>query len=122
MAKVLIVEDDPILSKIYNKKFLLEGFEVDIAHDGEEGLNKIKAFHPDLVIMDVMLPKLNGIEVMVRAKADPTLAQIPVLVLSNLSTTDDAEEAVKKGAIAFLVKSDYTPAQVVSKVKEILKM
>ncbi len=120
--KVLIVEDDPIMAKIYIKKFQLAGFEVDSAQDGETGLNKVKTIKPDMVLMDVMLPKLNGIEAMVRAKADPDTANIPFLILTNLSTTDDADTAIKKGAVAYIVKSDVTPAQVVAKVKELLKI
>lgn len=122
MTKVLIVEDDPIMLKIYHKKFQLEGFEVDTAVDGEEGFSKTRTFLPDVIVMDVMLPKLNGIAAMVRIKSDPKLSKIPVLVLSNLSTTDDVQVAMQKGAAAFLVKSDVTPIQVVSKVKEILKI
>lgn len=122
MAKILIVEDDPIMQKIYSKKFQLEGFEVETAGDGEEGLSKIKSLKPDFVLMDVMLPKLNGIEALEKAKADPQTSQIPILVLSNLSTADDAETATQKGAVGYLVKSDVTPSQVVSKVKQILKI
>lgn len=122
MAKILIIEDDPILQKIYHKKLTLEGFEVDTAQDGITGLNKIKSFNPDLVVMDVMLPKLNGIDAMEKAKADPETSKIHFLVLSNLSTVTDAETAMKKGADGFLVKSDVTPAQVVSKIKQILNI
>lgn len=121
MAKILIVEDDPFLLKMYVKKLQVEGFEVEIAKDGEEGLSKIKSFKPDLVLMDVMLPKLNGLEAIERAKADPEIKNIPILVLSNLSSSADTEAAVKKGAVGFLIKSDYTPSQVVGKVKEYLK-
>lgn len=120
--KVLIVEDDPIMLKIYIKKFQLAGFDVDSAQDGEAGLNKVKTIMPDMVLMDVMLPKLNGIEAMEKAKADPATANVPFLILTNLSTTDDADTAIKKGAIAYIVKSDVTPAQVVVKVKELLKI
>lgn len=122
MMKVLIVEDDPIMLKIYIKKFQLAGFDVDSAQDGEAGLNKVKTIMPDMVLMDVMLPKLNGIEAMEKAKADPATANVPFLILTNLSTTDDADTAIKKGAIAYIVKSDVTPAQVVVKVKELLKI
>lgn len=121
MAKILIVEDDPFLLKMYSKKLQVEGFEVEIAKDGEEGLIKIKSFLPDLVLMDLMLPKLNGLEAIEKAKSDPATKNIPILVLSNLSATTDTEEAVKKGAIGYLIKSDYTPSQVIDKIKEILK-
>lgn len=122
MVKILIVEDDAIMQKIYNKKFQIEGFEVQTAADGEEGLNKIKSFMPDFVLMDVMLPKMNGIQALEKAKADPVTAQIPILVLSNLSTIDDSQTAIQKGAVGYMIKSDVTPSQVVAKVKEILKI
>lgn len=122
MPKVLIVEDDSILLKIYRKKFELEGFQVETALDGEVGLQKVTSGMPDIVLMDIMLPRINGIEAMAKAKADPQTSKIPFLILTNLSTSDDAEEAMRKGAVGFLVKSSVTPAQVVSKVKEILKI
>lgn len=118
--KVLIVEDDSFLLKMYSKKFELEGFEVQTAADGADGLAKMKSFQPGLVLMDIMMPKMSGLEAMEKAKADPATRNIPVLVLTNLSTTDDAENAVKKGAVGFLVKSDVTPSQVLTKAKEIL--
>lgn len=122
MAKILIVEDDPFLLKMYHKKFQVEGFEVEIAEDGIAGLAKMKSFAPNLVLMDIMMPKLNGLEALEKAKADPAIAKIPVLVLTNLSTSTDAEAAVKKGAIGFLIKSDVTPSQVISKAKQILNI
>lgn len=122
MAKILIVEDDTFLLKMYGKKFEVEGFQVDTALDGEEGLAKVKTFSPDLVLMDIMLPKLNGLEAISRIKADPSTAKIPVLVLTNLSTTDDAGTAAQRGAVGVLIKSNVTPSQVVAKVKAILKI
>ncbi len=121
MPKILIIEDDPFLLKMYMKKLQVEGFEVEIARDGEEGLAKLKSFMPDLALMDVMLPKLNGLEAIDRAKADPQTKDIPILVFSNLSSPTDTDIAVKKGAVGFLVKSDFTPSQVVSKIKEYIK-
>lgn len=122
MAKILLVEDDQFLLKMYKKKFEVSGFVVEIAHDGLEGLEKMKSFAPDLVMMDIMMPKLSGIEAIIKAKADPSLKDIPIVVLSNLSSTTDAEEAVKKGAVDFLVKSNLTPNQVVNKAKLVLKI
>lgn len=121
MIKILIVEDDPFLQKMYQKKFELENFSVETAGDGEEGLVKMKSFGPDLVLMDIMMPKLNGIDAVEKAREDPALAQIPILILTNLSSTEDAKLAVGRGAVGYLVKSDYTPAQVIGKIKEILK-
>lgn len=122
MAKILIVEDDHFLLKMYKKKFEVGGFQVDVAEDGVMGLEKMKSFSPDLVLMDIMMPKLNGLEALDKAKIDPELSKIPILVLTNLSTASDAQAAVKKGAVGFLVKSDVTPSQVIAKVKSILKI
>lgn len=121
MAKILIVEDDPFLLKMYVKKLQVEGYDVEIAKDGEEGLSKIKSFRPDLVLMDIMLPKLNGLEAIEKAKADPEIKGIPILVLSNLSSSADTGAAVRKGAVGFLIKSDYTPSQVIEKIKDYIK-
>lgn len=121
MAKILIVEDDKFISKMYFKKFEVDGFEVELAGNGAEGLEKMVSFKPDLVLMDIMMPKMNGIDALEKAKAEDNLKNIPILILTNLSSTDDAQSAVKKGAIGYLVKSDYTPAQIVEKVKELLK-
>lgn len=118
MSKVLIVEDDQFLSKMYAKKFQIAGYEVQLAGDGVEGLSKMRMFKPDLVLMDIMMPKLNGLDAISQAKADQMIKAIPIIVLTNLSNTDDAAEAVKRGAIGYLVKSDYTPTQVVDKVRE----
>lgn len=121
MPKILIVEDDQFLSKMYAKKFEVTGFEVETAFDGEEGVSKAETVNPDIIIMDVMMPKLNGIEALDKIKANPKTKDIPVLILTNLSGTEDAQTAVKKGAVDFLVKSDFTPVQVVEKINAILK-
>ena len=120
MAKVLLIEDDPILLKMYTKKFEIDGFNLATAQNGAEGVEKMKSFQPNLVLMDIMMPKMSGLEAMDKAKADPAIKNIPILVLTNLSTTDDAQTAVKKGAVGFLVKSDVTPSQILTKAKEIL--
>lgn len=121
MSKILIVEDDPFLLKMYKKKFEVAGFEVQTATDGLSGLSKMKSFMPNLVLMDIMMPKLNGLDAIGRAKVDPAIAKIPVLVLTNLSSTTDAEAATKKGALGYLIKSDVTPSQVLAKVEQLLK-
>lgn len=120
MAKVLIVEDDQFLSKMYCKKFQLAGYEVELAMDGQEGLTKMRLAKPDIVLMDIMMPKLNGLDAIAQAKADASIKNIPILALTNLSNTDDATVAVKNGAVGYLIKSDFTPTQVVDKVKEFL--
>lgn len=113
MSKVLIIEDDAFLSKMYAKKFEVAGFETQVAHDGVEGYAKAKTFKPDLILMDILMPKQNGIETLDKLKADPELKDIPVIMATNLSTTDDAETAKKKGAVRYIVKSEVTPADIV---------
>jgi len=115
--KVLLVEDDPLLVKMYSTKFGAEGFEVFIAQDGLDGLNSAITNHPDFIILDVMMPRLSGIDMLKRLRSDPQGANIPVLVLSNLSQEDEAKKAIELGAKEYLVKANFTPGEVVSKVR-----
>lgn len=120
MTKILITEDDPLMSRMYQKIFTFEGFEVVMAADGQEGLDKIRSEKPTLVILDVMMPKLNGLEVLEKLKADPDTKHIPVIMLTNLSSQQDAENAMLKGAVKYIVKSEHDPKQVADIVKEVL--
>lgn len=120
MSKVLIIEDDPPYRKIYTKKFEVSGYTVETAEDGVEGLEKMRTFRPDIVFLDLMMPRMDGFHVLDAAHADPALQSIPVVVLTNLSTADNAQKAVEKGASAVIVKSDCEPDVIVDKAKEIL--
>lgn len=120
MSKILIVEDDPLMSRMYQKIFKFEGYDVDFATDGEEGLDKIRSTKPTLVLLDIMMPKLNGLEVLNKVKLDPELKSIPIVMLTNLAGTQDAEAALSKGAVKYIIKSENEPKQVVNMVKEIL--
>lgn len=121
MAKILIVEDDPLISRMYQRVFTFEGFEVEMARDGEEGLSKLKEKQPNLVLMDIMMPRMTGIDVLRKMKEDDKLKSLPVIVLTNLSGMKDAETAIELGAVKFIVKSDNKPTEVVKQVREILK-
>jgi CheY-like chemotaxis protein len=120
MAKLLIIEDDPLMSRMYQKIFTFEGYEVDVASNGEEGLVKIKSNRPNLVLLDIMMPKMNGLEVLDRIKADPEIKAIPVVMLTNLAGIQDAETAMAKGAVKYIVKSEHEPKDIVNMIKEIL--
>jgi CheY-like chemotaxis protein len=120
MAKILVVEDDPLMSRMYQKIFTFEGYEVEMAGDGEEGLEKVRSSKPTLVLMDIMMPKMNGLQALEKLKADPETKSIPVVMLTNLAGQQDAETALTKGAIKYIIKSEYEPKQVVNMVKEIL--
>jgi len=120
MTKILIVEDDPLMSRMYRKIFKFEGFDVDFASDGEEGLEKIRSIKPTLVLLDIMMPKMNGLEVLDKVKLDPETRSIPIVMLTNLAGTQDAEAALTKGAVKYIIKSENEPKQVINMVKEIL--
>jgi len=121
MAKILIVDDDPLLVRMYQKKLENDGYSVATASDGEEGLAKVSEFSPDLVLLDIMMPKLNGLLVLTKLKENVATAKIPVILLTNVgSSDDDAERGLELGAVAYLVKAANRPSEVVSKVKEIL--
>jgi Response regulators consisting of a CheY-like receiver domain and a winged-helix DNA-binding domain len=120
MAKILIVEDDKFLRELIAKKLKNEGFDVVEAVDGEEGLKKIKEERPDLVLLDLILPGIDGFEVLARVKEDPNLAQIPVIILSNLGQREEVERGLKLGARDYLIKAHFTPGEIVEKIKNIL--
>jgi CheY-like chemotaxis protein len=120
MAKILIVEDDPLMSRMYQKIFTFEGYAVEMAGDGEEGLEKARSSKPTLMLMDIMMPKMNGLEALEKLKADPETKAIPVIMLTNLAGQQDAETALSKGAIKYIIKSEYDPKQVANMIKEIL--
>ena len=120
MPKVLIIEDDPLMIRLYQKVFKFEGYDVEVAANGEEGLQKVASFTPTLVLLDIMMPKMNGLEVLEKMKADEKTKKIPVVVLTNLAGQQDAETAIAKGAVKYIVKSEYEPKEVVKMVKEIL--
>ncbi len=120
MTKILITEDDPLMSRMYQKIFTFEGYEVVMAADGQEGLDKAREIMPTLILLDVMMPKLNGLQVLEKLKADPATKAIPVVMLTNLAGQQDAESALAKGAIKYIVKSEYEPKEVADMVKELL--
>src|SRR6266850_2495320 len=113
MKKILIVEDDQIVANIYRNKFSLEGFQVEIALDGEAGLAMVRSFRPDAVVMDLMLPKMTGVELMKKIRSDEDFHHLPVIVFSNTYLTNMVQEAWKAGATKCLSKANCTPKQVI---------
>src|SRR3990172_8234903 len=111
MAKILIVEDDPLMSRMYQKIFTFEKYEVEMAGDGEEGLEKVRKIKPALVLLDIMMPKMNGLQVLEKLKSDPETKAIPVVILTNLAGQQDAEKALSEGAVKYIVISEYDPKQ-----------
>ena len=120
MAKILIVEDDALIIRLYQKVFTSQGYEVETAINGEEGLAKARSVKPDLILLDIMMPKLNGLEMLRQLKAIPDVEKIPVVVLTNLSGDADAETALQEGAVKYIVKSDYKPKEIFNIVDGIM--
>ena len=121
MAKILLVDDDQLLVRMYQRKLENDGYEVAVADDGDVALQKIKEFIPDLILLDIMMPKMNGYEVLKNLKASETTKNIPVILLTNVGSSDeDIQKGMDLGAVAYLVKAGNRPDVIVSKVKEIL--
>lgn len=121
-VKVLLVEDDPFLVRMYQISFNKIGYLVLLARDGVEGLKKASTEKPDLVLLDILMPKMDGMEVLRRLKADPETSSIPVVLLTNLSDQPKLiEESKALGALDYIVKSKFTPMEVVSRISDILK-
>jgi DNA-binding response OmpR family regulator len=118
MKKMLIIEDDQIVGNIYLRKFQVEGFQVELALDGEAGLASTLKSRPDIVILDLMLPRLNGVEVLKKLRAEPTTRDLPVIVLSNAYMSNLVQEAWKAGANYCMIKANCTPRQLVEIVNK----
>ena len=119
--KVLVVEDDEFLLELYSTKLKMEGFQVFSAGDGERGLRLAKEKKPDLVLLDIVLPKIDGLEVLRKLKKDGETAYIPIVLLTNLSQKDEVSEGLKAGAEDYLIKAHFMPSEVVDKIKKILQ-
>ena len=119
--KILLIEDDPFMRKLYRNKLTLAGFVVDEAISGEEGLNKIKSEKPDLVLLDIVLPRKSGFDVLVEIRGNEKTKDIPVLILSVLGQTQDIRRGLALGAQDYLVKSEITISEVATKVRKYLK-
>lgn len=121
MRKILVVEDDKFLRELIVQKLNSEGYEPSEAIDGEEGIKKVKEERPDLVLLDLILPNIDGFEVLSRMKTDAALSKIPVIILSNLGQKEDVEKGLKMGAVDYLIKAHFTPGEIIDKINLALK-
>lgn len=115
---VLIVEDDPALSNLYNEKFKRESFNTMVARDGKTGLNMALTQNPDFVLLDMLLPHLNGLDVLAKLMEDPNGKKIPVIVLTNITEREEADKALKLGAKEYLAKAMHDPDDIVARVRK----
>ena len=119
-TKILLIEDDQIVANVYRDKLLLEGFQVELAFDGETGLEMAQSFRPDAVLIDLMLPKMPGVEVIKKLRMQPVFQSLPLVVLTNTYLTSTVQEAWKAGATKCLAKADCSPKQVIGTLRAIL--
>ncbi len=118
--KLLLVEDDITLRDLYEARFGLEGFKLDVATDGEMGLEKAKELLPDVILLDLRIPKMSGFEVLRQLKQTEETKHIPVIVLTALSGDEDREQVLKLGGAAFLTKSETVPKQVLEEIMKVV--
>jgi len=116
--RVLIAEDDPLINKMYKTKLASEGYDVVSVSDGEQALNEATKNSLNLILLDIMMPKLSGLDMLERLRQTQDGKNIPVIVLSNLSNQEEIEKAKALGAKDYLVKADHTPSQVIAKIKQ----
>ncbi len=121
MKKILFIEDESALQTTFGDVLGKEGYEVVSALDGEEGLKLVRAIKPDLVLLDLILPKMDGFEVLKKIKEDPEIKDIPVVILTNLEESSDVQKAIELGAKNYLVKANYNLNEVAEKIKKALE-
>lgn len=120
MHKVLIAEDDKFLANAYKVRLIKEEFEVQVASDGEEVLNILKTFTPDVILLDLMMPKKDGFSVLEFIRSDPTYKHLPVIIASNLGQKEDLGKGMGLGANDFIVKSDMSLSDLVTKINKLI--
>lgn len=118
---ILLVEDDPFLIDIYSTKLKESGFLVEVAERGDLIFSKLEEKTPDLIILDVVLPQMDGWEILKKIKSDPQFKDLKVIILSNLGQKEEVEKGIGLGAVRYLIKAHYTPSQVAEEVKKVLK-
>ena len=123
MNKVLLVEDDPFLSSLLKNRLQKEGIEITLAKDGEEALNFLKSTKPDLILLDLILPKKSGFEVMEEIRSDPQMQsqEMPIIIISNLGQPEDISRGEELGAIEYFVKAKTSIDELVEKIKSFLE-
>ena len=121
MKKILFIEDESALQKTFGDILKNKGYEVIKALDGESGLRSAKEERPDLILLDLILPRMDGFNVLKGLKASEETKNIPVIILTNLEETEDIQKALELGATTYLVKSSYTLEEVVKKIEKALE-
>ena len=121
-TKILVVDDDPFILDMYVIKFKEQGFQIDTATDGKMALERIDAGKPDIVLLDVVMPKMDGFDVIKKIQDSKTPRAFKILFLTNFGQKEDVERGMQMGADGYIIKAHFTPSEVVAKVKELLKI
>jgi len=121
MKKILLIEDEQFIADMYKMKFIKEGYDITVAGDGETGLELFESIKPDLVLLDLVLPKMNGFQVLEKIRADSENKNVKVFILSNLGQTGEINQGFKEGADGYLIKSNLTPSQLIQSIEKIFK-
>lgn len=119
--RILLVEDDSFLAGMYVTKLTLEGFTVELATDGKQGLKLAKEFRPDLILLDIILPKMDGFAVLQTLKADRATKDIPVLLLTNVGQKESVKKGLGLGAADYLIKAHFLPSEVIEKITTLVR-
>lgn len=117
MKKILFIEDEIQLQKAFREMFISEGFDIVSAYDGDSGFEMAKKEKPDLILLDLILPKKDGFEVLESIKSDLDISETPVIILTNVEDKSGIERVLSLGAHTYLIKADYTPREVMEKVR-----
>jgi len=121
MKKILIVEDELKLQKALNNRIVREGWEPITASDGEEGLRQIEVHKPDLILLDIRMPRMEGFEMLEEVRKKYNKKELPVMILTNYSESENISRALELGADIFLVKAEYSLQEIVDKIREVIK-
>ncbi|MBJ58957.1 response regulator [Candidatus Saccharibacteria bacterium] len=122
MTKIAIIEDDPVISQMYRMKFETDGFDVQLANNGERGVALVKEFSPDIILMDLQMPEMDGATALGLIRKQPWGKDTPVIVLTNLGEEEAPKGIRSLGIHSYIVKAELTPRQVVQRVKEALDL
>ena len=120
MTKIAIIEDDPVISQMYRMKFEATGFDVETAGDGETGIRMVEKFRPDIILLDLQMPNMNGNDALKEIRKEKSGKDIPVIILTNLGEEEAPDDLKSLNIHSYIVKADLTPSQVVAKVKDAL--
>jgi len=122
MTKIAIIEDDSVINQMYRMKFEADGFDVQVADNGKSGIELVEKYQPDIILLDLQMPEMNGDQALARIRSKDWGKNIPVIILTNLGAEESPKELKDLNIHSYIVKAEFTPSQVVARVKEVLHL